>query len=324
MDPGASAELTIGNNMMAVAEQNALALTQKKRGIQQTFDKERRDASGKQTDSEIEEGGTDVLSGGSAIGTVSKISGSIETAGKTAEGLRESARAFASVSDVGTLRSRLGVSALATPGASAEEIIQKGTSGAVGTFFSGGHQMSEAGAEVNKIGDLITQAKTGVLTEGADKGAGVGVPAIISGIAKKVNVGEARADAIGDLVGHGVGLGMAGVSGIEDIAGGWSKMDTGQKWGNVLGIAGGIVDTAGSFAPVLAPVGLALDVGSAIANWIGDSNESAYKNKTTITPAQAKADKDATADAGDLTAESVTSSGQVAMGPTATITTKVQ
>jgi len=304
MDERASAELTIGNGMMESAEQNALALKQKKTTIQQTFDRERRDAGGKQTDSEIEEGGSDVLSGGSALGTVSRISGSI---GRASDKVSQTRDAIRSIS---------------TAGEETENFIQKSTAGTTATFLSGGHQMSEAGAEVNKIGDLITQAKTGVLREGGEEGAGVGVPAIVSKIAQKVNVGSARADAIGDLVGHGVGLGMAGVSGVEDIAGGWSKLDTGQKWGNALGIAGGIVDTAGSFMPVLAPVGLALDVGSAIASWIGDSKEQAYKEQTDINPAQQGADQQATKDAGDLTAKAVTSTGQVAMGPTQSIAVK--
>lgn len=324
MDPGASAEITIGNNMMARAEQNALALTQKKRGIQQDFDKERRGAGTTQTESEGKDVGEDVLSGGGTIGNVSRVTESIGKASAKAQASRQFLKdaVAGGQQNAEGLRRITGLSTEESAGMTTDEIIQKGTAGPLRTFIGAEHQLGEAGAEVDKIGDLITQARTGVLRAGGTEGAGVGIPAIVSGIAKKVNVGTATADAVGDLVGHGIGLGMAGVSGIEDIAGGWSKMDTGEKWGNALGIAGGIVDTAGAFAPVLAPVGVALDVSSAIANWIGDSQEQKFKEKTTINPAQAKADKDATSDAGTLTAESVTSTGQVAMGGPQSIATR--
>jgi hypothetical protein len=326
MDPGAAAELTIGNNMMAAAEQRRLELQQKKTGIQQAFDKERRDAGGEQADSELKEGGSDVLTGAGGAGTLSRVTGSIAKASRTAEAGQQYVQGLGAAvkrgqASIGDLRRAVNVTEEATRGMTADQIVAK-ASGTVGTFLSGGHQLGEAGEEVNRIGDLITQAKTGVLNPGAEKGAGVGIPAIISKLAQKVNVGEARADAVGDLVGHGVGIGMAAVSGVEDIAGGWSKLDTGQKWGNALGIAGGIVDTAGTFIPALAPVGLALDVGSAVANWIGDSKEASFQDKNTINPAQQKADAQVTKDAGSTAATSVTSTGQIAMGPTQSIATR--
>ena len=304
MDPGASAELTIGNNAMNQAGAERLDLQRAKSAIKTTFDKERRGAGSDQTDSELKEGGTNVFGAISEYQSGTAVGKSVGRASAKVQATRQAIR-------------RIGQG-----GEEAEQFITKSTAGTTATFLGGAHQMSEAGAEVDKIGSLFSQAASGTLRDGAEKGAGVGIPTIVSGLGKKIGVAEASADAVGDLVGHATGLGMAGVSGIEDIAGGWGKMDESQKVGNVLGIAGGIADTVGTFIPGLAPIGMALDVGSAIANWIGDAGQKDFQDKTKIDPAEKQADALATKDAGNTTSEAVQSSGLIANQGTASISTR--
>jgi len=301
MDPGASAELTIGNNAMGQAGMERLDLQRAKSAIKTTFDKERRDAGGSQTDSELKEGGTNVFGAISEFQSGSAVGKSVGRASAKVQATRQAIR---------------------STGQFAEDEITKSTAGTTATFLGGAHQIGEAGAEVDKIGALFGQAASGTLRDGAEKGAGIGIPSIVSGLGKKIGVAEASADAVGDIVGHATGLGMAGVSGIEDIAGGWGKMDESQKVGNVLGIAGGIADTIGTFIPGLAPIGMALDVGSAVANWIGDTGQKDFQDKTKIDPAQQQADALATKDAGNTTAEAVQSSGLIANQGTASISTR--
>ena len=149
------------------------------------------------------------------------------------------------------------------------------TLGSVKTFLSPSFIKqgitSKAGELAGKFGEI---GATGPATEEASSG----LPRFISRVAGKIG-GESgkSAAAIGDVVGHSLGLALAGVSLTKDIAGGWNTMDTDQKAGNVLGIAGGVVDAASIFLPFLTPIALGLNVASGVEDYAGDSNQAQFE-----------------------------------------------
>ena len=116
----------------------------------------------------------------------------------------------------------------------------------------------------------------------------MGLPRLFQKTAEFVGEAPKSAAAIGDVVGHGVGLATAGYGIVKDISGGWSTMDKKQKEGNVLGIAGGIADAASAAVPILIPFALGLNALSAFKDWEGDEDASKI----------AKAANDATRDQG--------------------------
>ncbi len=136
------------------------------------------------------------------------------------------------------------------------------------TFVSPSFQASEASSTVGELAERAGQ----IGAEGeADVKAASGVPRIISKIAEIGGESGKSAAAIGDVVGHGLGVAMAGIDVGKDIAGGWSTMDTQQKKGNVLGIAGGIADAVSMAIPIFTPLAVGLNVASAIENYAGDN-----------------------------------------------------
>lgn len=157
--------------------------------------------------------------------------------------------------------------------------------GTVGKFIDPRFQYSEATKAVASLGERAAD----IGEEGdAVKQAALGLPRLFQKTAEFVGEAPKSAAAIGDVVGHGVGLATAGYGIVKDISGGWSTMDKNQKEGNVLGIAGGIADAASAAVPILIPFALGLNALSAFKDWEGDEDASKI----------AKAANDATRDQG--------------------------
>ncbi len=186
----------------------------------------------------------------------------------------------------------------------------KDTLGALQTFVSPSFMKegitAKAGELASRVGEI---GAVGDATEEAASG----LPRFISRVAGVVG-GESgkSAAAIGDVVGHSLGLAMAGVSLTKDIAGGWNTMDTEQKAGNVLGIAGGVVDAASIFLPVLTPLAMGLNIASGVEDYKGDSGEAEFEKtkKGGLDDQQAQQLKEQQAKL--VTPTSVLSGGQIA------------
>lgn len=302
MDYGASQELTMGNNAVYSAQEQGKARDNALSAITTQYQGKFNDLKNKQADGKDEDYVEDTVSAGGDVGTASRIATSVAKAKATgisrvieqsglSEAQKVSARALQATGDFKTPAS-----------------IGAG----IGEFMSGGHQMGEARQAVADFGQKFTDISGGVgATAKADTKAGVGIPTIVSKGLTGFGVDAVKSNAIGDLVGHSVGIGMSIASGIGDVTGGWAKMDTQQKIGNIAGIAGGIVDTASMFLPVLAPVGALLDVGSAVEGFKGDASSAAFKKAQDLDPAEAAAKAKAAKDNVVAPAVAVASSGAV-------------
>tara|TARA_Y100001937_G_scaffold27757_1_gene40015 strand:+ start:1967 stop:2902 length:936 start_codon:yes stop_codon:yes gene_type:complete len=139
--------------------------------------------------------------------------------------------------------------------------------------------LASAGA---RAGQRFQEAR-GVVEASGEK-AGVGVPTLAAKFAKTVGVGAEQAEAVGDVIGHGLGVGLAGYNLVDDLTMShkeWMNKDPEQRRGNVLGIAGGIADTVSAAVPVLAPLALGLNIASGVEDWLGDKDQAEYQEKRT-------------------------------------------
>jgi hypothetical protein len=95
-------------------------------------------------------------------------------------------------------------------------------------------------------------------------------------VSGKIMKGLKTAGTVGKIAGAGMGI-VSAVSGIDDMAdGNFAKMDTAHKVGDSLSTAGGLLDIASIFLPVLAPLGAVVSVAGAIdntVNMIGDDKD---------------------------------------------------
>lgn len=309
MDEGARAELTIGNNMISQANFEKSGKTAALGRVKTKFELANKKNIQKQGESKDVDYGTDTIEGAQTAATASRVTTSFQ---KAKSGAIEAKVAALPEAEQASARALQATGDLKAP---------KSVGTGLSAFMSGGHQMGEAKTAVADFGQKFTTIAGGEgATKDADSVAGVGVPTLVSKGAKVFGVGAGKADAIGDLVGHSVGLGMSLASGISDVSGGWGKMDKDEKVGNVLGIAGGIVDSASTFMPALAVVGVGLDVAGSVFSYIGDSNKAAEQKKKTLDPAQAAATTAAAAKNKVGQAQSVTSQGQVANQQTRSLT----
>lgn len=146
------------------------------------------------------------------------------------------------------------------------------------------------GAEMvrNTPGDLASAGGRAVqrineargVVEASGEKAGAGVPTLAAKFAKTVGIGAERAQAVGDVLGHGLGIGIAGYNLVDDLTMShkdWMNKDPEQRRGNVLGIAGGIADTISAAVPILAPLALGLNIASGVEDWLGDKHQADYQ-----------------------------------------------
>jgi len=129
-----------------------------------------------------------------------------------------------------------------------------------------------------RAGQRINEARGVVEASGED--AGVGVPTLAAKFAKGVGIAADRAQAVGDVIGHGLGVGLAGYNLVDDLTMShkdWMNKDPEQRRGNVLGIAGGIADTVSAAVPILAPLALGLNIASGVEDWLGDKHQAEYQ-----------------------------------------------
>ena len=98
-------------------------------------------------------------------------------------------------------------------------------------------------------------------------------------ISGKIMKGLKTAGTIGKVAGAGMGV-ISAVSGIDDIADGkFAKMDKAHKTGDALSTAGGLLDIASIFLPVLAPVGALVSTAGAITNTVNTIGDDKKKER---------------------------------------------
>jgi hypothetical protein len=160
--------------------------------------------------------------------------------------------------------------------------------GTAKTFVSPSFQAEEAGKNITGMSETL--ANVGAEGE-ADTPAKAGIGRLIQRGAELAGETGKSAAAIGDVVGHGLGIATAGYGLVKDASGGWSTMDKQQKAGNVLGIAGGIADAVSTAIPIFTPLAVGLNIASAVEDREGDEAAPEFqKTKTGGLADQQKAD----------------------------------
>lgn len=99
-------------------------------------------------------------------------------------------------------------------------------------------------------------------------------------ISGKIVKGLKTAGKVGQVAGV-IGGGVQLVEGVKDLAdGNFAKMDGAHKTASILGDAGGLLDIASVFLPVLAPIGAITSVASAVADTINTIDDDKSKQNT--------------------------------------------
>jgi hypothetical protein len=102
-------------------------------------------------------------------------------------------------------------------------------------------------------------------------------------ISGKIVKGLKTAGKVGQVAGVLAG-GVQLVEGVKDVAdGNFAKMDGAHKTASILGDAGGLLDIASVFLPVLAPIGAITSVASAVADTINTIDDDKSKQNTDAT-----------------------------------------
>jgi hypothetical protein len=297
MDERAASELGLGNSIMNQASATTRTINQNIGSIKKGYENLNQANIKASTTDKEEDYGIDAKDGFTMLGDVRRLQGSLGRASQLyqrggqvagARGLLKQGR------DVST------ASLLRNPPSKV---------GTLKTFVSPSFQKSEFDTGLSYAGERIGQIgeETGEATEQAASG----LPRVFQKVAEVAGESGKSAAAIGDVVGHGLGVATAGYGIVKDISGGWSTMDADQKRGNVLGIAGGIADAVSTAIPLLAPVAIALNIASAGEDEVGDYKEAAFKKKTQLDPQQAS--QVASQRASMPTPTAVATTGQVAM-----------
>lgn len=99
-------------------------------------------------------------------------------------------------------------------------------------------------------------------------------------ISGKIVKGLKTAGKVGQVAGV-IGGGVQLVEGVKDLAdGNFAKMDGAHKTSSILGDAGGLLDIASVFLPVLAPIGAITSVASAVTSTINTIDDDKSKQNT--------------------------------------------
>ena len=99
-------------------------------------------------------------------------------------------------------------------------------------------------------------------------------------ISGKIVKGLKTAGKVGQVAGV-IGGGVQLVEGVKDaIDGNFAKMDAAHKTSSILGDAGGLLDIASVFLPVLAPIGAITSVASAVTSTINTIDDDKSKQNT--------------------------------------------
>ena len=99
-------------------------------------------------------------------------------------------------------------------------------------------------------------------------------------ISGKIVKGLKTAGKVGQVAGVLAG-GVQLVEGVKDaVDGNFAKMDAAHKTSSILGDAGGLLDIASVFLPVLAPIGAITSVASAVTDTINTIDDDKSKQKT--------------------------------------------
>ena len=300
MDERAASELGLGNSIMNQASATTRTINQNIGSIKKGYENLNQANIKASTTDKEEDYGLDAKDGFTMLGDMRRLQGSVQRASKlyqdtpviqkTAQLLKEGREQ--NIVSKATLLAR-----------------EPSKVGTLKTFVSPSFQKSEFDTGLSYAGERIGQIgeETGEATEQAASG----LPRVFQKVAEVAGESGKSAAAIGDVVGHGLGVATAGYGIVKDVSGGWSTMDADQKRGNVLGIAGGIADAVSTAIPIFAPVAIALNVASAVEDEVGDYKEAAFKKKTQLDPQQAS--DVAQQRASIPTPTAVATTGQVAM-----------
>lgn len=99
-------------------------------------------------------------------------------------------------------------------------------------------------------------------------------------ISGKIVKGLKTAGKVGQVAGVLAG-GVQLVEGVKDVAdGNFAKMDAAHKTASILGDAGGLLDIASVFLPILAPIGAITSVASAVTDTVNTIDDDKSKQKT--------------------------------------------
>jgi len=184
------------------------------------------------------------------------------------------------------------------------------TAGSLKTFLSPSFIKegitSKAGELASRVGEI---GAVGPASEEASSG----LPRFISRVAGTIG-GESgkSAAAIGDVVGHSLGLALAGVRLTKDLAGGWSTMDTDQKAGKAVGNAGGVEVAASLCLPFLTNIALGLNVAYGVEDYAEDSNQAQFEKTKKVGLGDQQKQQSAEQKAKLVTPTSGLSGGQIA------------
>ena len=259
MDERASSMLGMGNSLLHQAEATRRTINNNIGNIKQQTQNSLQDLRGQRTTDKEEDLGMDTKDTFTMIGDARRMIDSVGRAKALAKG-KAMVQAQEQVLQQGGT------------GADIDRAVANasGEVGKLGTFkqfVSPSFQSSEASKTYGELAERVGQI--GEEGEATTKAAS-GIPRIISKVAEVAGESGKSAAAIGDVVGHGLGVAVAGVDIAKDIAGAYSTMDTQQKTGNILGIAGGLVDAVSMAVPIFTPLAVGLNVVSAYENYEGD------------------------------------------------------
>ena len=258
MDERASSALAQGNSLMAQQTATERTLSANIGRIKQGYERLNQANVDARVGSREEDTGIDAKDAFTAIGDIRRFGDSVGRAKQKYEQapvVAERARLMAegrgaSIVDKASL--------LANPPSKV---------GTAKTFVSPSFQAEEAGNNITGMSETL--ANVGAEGE-ADTPAKAGIGRLIQRGAELAGETGKSAAAIGDVVGHGLGLATAGYGIVKDVSGGWSTMDKQQKAGNVLGIAGGIADAVSTAIPIFTPLAVGLNIASAVEDREGD------------------------------------------------------
>ncbi len=268
MDERAASMLGMGNSLLHQAEATRRTINNNIGNIKQQTQNSLQTLQGQRTTDKEEDLGMGTKDTFTIIGDARRLQGSVKRARTLARG-RAGVQAGERVLQQGGTNAEY---QRAVANASGEV----GKFGTFKTFMSPSFQKQEASKTYGELAERVGQI--GEEGEATTKAAS-GIPRIISRVAEVAGESGKSAAAIGDVVGHGLGVAVAGVDIAKDIAGSYSTMDTQQKAGNILGIAGGLVDAVSMAVPVLTPLAVGLNVVSAYENYEGDEHKPEFEMK---------------------------------------------
>ena len=302
MDERASSMLGMGNSMLNQQEAQRRTMDNNIGVIKGKTADRMNTLKGDRSTAREEDMGFDAKDGFTALGDVQRFSASVGRASK----LYQDGPVIQKTGELLKAGRNEGMVAKATLLAREPSAV-----GTLKTFvfpsFRGAEATRTAGDVATRVGEIGAEGE-------ATTKAASGVPRVIGRIAEVAGESGKSAAAIGDVVGHGLGIAMAGVNIAKDVSGGWSSMDEKQKAGNVLGIAGGIADAISMAIPIFTPLAVGLNIASSVESYEGDNNAPAWamNRKGGLKDQQAKLIASQRADLKASAPTSVTSSGQVA------------